>query len=79
MTTMYANILHALTSEPWPITAEGMNAIVTLLGTRLGWNPTEPAAFGMAMELPEPSKMRMEDGIATIPVVGVLGRGLSRI
>src|SRR5687767_10625454 len=78
----YARIIKAVTAEPWFMTPEGHAAIVRLLNSKLGDGdkdgaPLDAQRLGYKGE-PLPS-MTVANGVATIPIYGVLGRGLSPI
>lgn len=78
----FQHILHAVHYEPWLITETAHAAIVQLLEARLGLTATEFMAqrpetgpFG-GEPLPV---MQITQGIAEIPVFGVLGKGLGQL
>ena len=73
----FQHILEAITSKPWMITAESHRAVRQLVERAMagGIEAREREGyFG-----PLPSMTIGQNGIARIPIIGVLGRGLSGI
>lgn len=68
----FRHVLQLVHSEPWLITPAAHDTIRALLESKLAGLPLEiePAA---------PPAMTIEDGVAVIPVHGVIGKGLSAI
>lgn len=77
----FQNIFHAVHFEPWLITEAAHATIVELLQSRMGMTAAEFAAqrptegfFGEALPV-----MTVSNGIAEIPIFGVLGKGLGKL
>jgi signal peptide peptidase SppA len=69
----FYHILHAIYNEPWLIKPSAHKTIHDLVSSRLAGLELEE------LSLPEPPSMKIENGIATIPIDGVIGRKLGLI
>lgn len=83
----FAHIIQAVYGEPWLISEEGHNAVVRLVESRLSRDTlskdeleTLAAGFKLAPGKAEGAGLQVSaDGVATVPIHGTIGRGLSPI
>lgn len=75
----YAHIIEAVSRRPWMITPEAHASILMVLDRKLKGEAQQQAADrvgGLGEDLPS---MEIREGIAVIPVYGILARGVSAI
>lgn len=69
----FYHIIHAVFNEPWLIKPSAHKTIQDLVNSKLAGIEIE------GISLPEPPALKVENGIATIPIDGVIGRKLGLI
>lgn len=74
----YHQILSRL-AEPQLITPEAWNGVFSIIKARMSGDMPQREGKGICGEEIDIPQMRIEDGIAFIPVSGVMGKGLSPI
>lgn len=74
----YPHIIEKLCSTPWLITAPAHQSIQMLIESRLA-GQAQREGEGVCGEQVELASMTIEDGIASIPISGVIGSGLSKM
>jgi ClpP class serine protease len=73
------HIVEKVFYEPWLITPAGYNSIRLLLESKLGVTTVEQEETVLGMKVPRVTATIDSDGIATIPINGILGSRISPI
>jgi len=73
--------IREILAQPWLITAEGYDAVASLVDRHAAMTTADFAAMKMDGLFDPPPQMAIdkETGIADIPIQGVIGKGLSKI